>query len=423
MKRVFLPLTAFLCLSLCQCTKPDDPIPPIQEKQYDTLVSVVDTFAIDTVRIDTNRIDTGYYEDNQKRIVAYVSYYGSKFPKPELCTHICYAFAELYLSEDSVYQKFEVKGNESRLRSVIKLKEQNPNLKVSLSFSHTVGNPGNAQRGGFSKMSADPAQRRHFAEDCLAYCQEMGLDGIDIDWEFPGLSWSGHHCDPMNDTKNFTLLMKDLREVLGNDYLLTYAAYVRQTVNLSTGGTSYINNKAVEPYVDFINVMTYDMCSAPSPHNGFKCDGYFDISRMYNSYKAAKYPMDKLTLGIPFYGRHTYEDGEWQYNTLQIYYRLFPNEWERRYNTTWWTPVAYRNGEMWCSYDDEESIAQKGQWVNEVGLGGLMYWEVSGDDSQYTLSHACWDAMKYKPDTLLQYIYVTDTIHRQDTIIQIVERK
>ena len=29
-------------------------------------------------------------------VVAYVTYYGSRLPNPQICTHINYAFAELY---------------------------------------------------------------------------------------------------------------------------------------------------------------------------------------------------------------------------------------------------------------------------------------------------------------------------------------
>lgn len=418
MKKLCFLAVASLLLFMVSCEKPvePDPVP-----QYDTIVRIVDTIRVDTVQVDTLYRDTSVYVENDRRIVGYVAYYSDKVPDPHLVTHLCYSFAELYMSEDSVYQQFKIKGDKSRFERILRLKEENPNLKILLSFSHTISNPDNAHHGGFSKLSADSLQRRHFAEDCLAFCREWGLDGIDIDWEFPGLSWSGNHCDPAHDVQNHVLLMRDLRAVLGNDYLLTYAAGVRQPVNI-TGGKSYIDNKAVEKYVDFINIMTYDMCSAPQPHNGYDCDGYWDIKRTYNSYKGIRYPMEKINLGIPFYGRHTYEDGEWTYSRLNIYYRIYPNQWERRYNHQWWTPVAYKDGQMWCSYDDEQSIAQKSKWVKEVGMGGLMYWEISGDDSNLTLSHACWDGMKMEKETIVDYVFHTDTVFCTDTIITIVPR-
>jgi len=421
MNHRLLYITALASLLFAAC-KHEDPNPPEPPAQYDTVVSYVDTIRIDTIAVDTLWHDTAYYEQNDRRIVGYVAYYGTKLPDPHLVTHVCYSFAELYLSADSVYQRFGLKGTDLRWRQTLALKDENPDLKILLSFSHTVSNSDNAQRGGFSVMSADSAMRHQFALDCLAFCEQWGLDGIDIDWEFPGISWSGHHCDPRNDSKNYTLLMKELREVLGNDYLLTYAANVRQTLTTEEG-TLYINNKAVEPYVDFINVMTYDMCSAPQPHNAYLCSGYWDISRMYNSYKAAKYPMEKITLGIPFYGRHEYDDGEYYYHTLETLMTQYPSIWTKLHNEGWMAAVAYKNGEMWCSYDDAWSIAKKSEWAKSVGIGGLMWWEASGDDIHHTLGKACYDGMKLRQDSVPELLFTTDTIAVTDTIVTITKRE
>ena len=56
---------------------------------------------------------------------------------------------------------------------------------------HVVENSDNSQGGSFSAISANAAYRKQFAEDCLAFIKKWGIDGIDMDWEFPGLSWSG----------------------------------------------------------------------------------------------------------------------------------------------------------------------------------------------------------------------------------------
>jgi len=34
----------------------------------------------------------------------------------------------------------------------------------------------------------------------------------------------------------------------------------------------------------------------------------------------------------------------------------------------------------WVSYDDPESVAAKGSYVRERGLGGVIIWELGGDD-------------------------------------------
>jgi Chitinase len=45
-----------------------------------------------------------------------------------------------------------------------------------------------------------------------------------------------------------------------------------------------------------------------------------------------------------------------------------------------------KTGEMW-SYDDEISIAEKCDYVKAKGLGGVMVWEIDGDDKQFTLTN------------------------------------
>ena len=137
------------------------------------------------------------------------------------------------------------------------------------------------------------------------YGVKYGLDGIDLDWEFPGLSWSGQAVDKAVDTQNHILLMKQLRETLGKEYLLTYAGYVMDKQNVS-GGFRYIDIKALDEIVDYVNLMTYDMDDAGDPHNALNCpSAYWDITRTWNAYVAAGATPSKLVLGIPFYGRAT----------------------------------------------------------------------------------------------------------------------
>lgn len=382
--------------------------------QYDT--TIIPQTRIDTILVRTDTTGELIPRENDNIVLAYVTYYGAdrdrrkidKSPAAYDCvTHINYAFCELYV-RDSVYQKFALQGSESRFREVLQLKEKNPNLKILVSFTHCVDNDDNFQAGGFSVMSADSAQRRHFAEDCLAFCQKWGIDGIDIDWEFPTISWSGHACSP-EDSKNYTLLMKQLRETLGSDYLLTYAGYPENN--------GWIDNMAVEPYVDWVNVMCYDLCSAPSPHNAIQCSGYWDIRRTLQDYQKVGYPMNKLVLGIPFYGRHDWGDGEYHYSKILTLTSNQPSVYSIAWNDTWKVPYMKKNGAMFCSFDDPRSIRIKSDWVFEHGWRGLMYWEASGDDNNRSLARACWEGQKYIDSTHVTPVWRYDTIQYNDTII------
>ena len=324
--------------------------------------------------------------------IAYVTYYGKAIPDPMLMTHINYAFAELYV-KDGVYKGFKLQGSEDRFRQVVALKKNNPNLKISLSFSHTVTNEDNAQGGGFSALAKSDEYRKAFAKDCRDFCSKWGIDGIDIDWEFPGLSWSGHACDPSVDVENHVLLMKQLRETLGTRYLLTYAGYVKNVIETDEG-RKYIDIAAVDPYVDFVNVMTYDMDSAPSHQSALRDkSAYVDCERAIKAYTDAGVAASKLVLGIPFYGRISFDKspGAIDYNKIILLdkndYKI--DNWDSDANVPY---VTYK-GTYYCGYDNEKSIAIKGDWIRSLGMKGMMYWDYNADDNQHTLCKAVWQAV------------------------------
>lgn len=325
-------------------------------------------------------------------VIAYVTYYGKTIPDPTLMTHINYAFAELYV-KDGVYKGFKLQGSEDRFRQVVALKKKNPKLKISLSFSHTVTNDDNSQGGGFSALAKSDEYRKAFAKDCRDFCSKWGIDGIDIDWEFPGLSWSGHACDPSVDVENHVLLMKQLRETLGTRYLLTYAGYVKDVIE-SDGGRKYIDIAAVDPYVDFVNVMTYDMDSAPSHQSALKDkSAYVDCERAIKAYTDAGVAASKLVLGIPFYGRMSFDKspGAIDYNKIIL---LDKNDYKiDNWDNDASVPYVTYKGTYYCGYDNPKSIAIKGDWIRGLGMKGMMYWDYNADDSQHTLCKAVWQAV------------------------------
>ena len=325
-------------------------------------------------------------------VIAYVTYYGKAIPDPTLMTNINYAFAELYV-KDGVYQGFKLQGNEERFRQVVALKKKNPKLKISLSFSHTVSNSDNSQGGGFSAMAKSDTYRKAFAKDCRDFCSKWGIDGIDIDWEFPGLSWSGHACDPSVDVENHVLLMKQLRETLGTRYMLTYAGYAKDVVESSDGGRKYIDIAAVDPYVDFVNIMTYDLDAAPKHQSALKDkNAYLDCDRAVNAYLNAGVAPSKLVLGIPFYGRHSFDSSPSaiDYNKIILLdksiYKI--DNWDSNASV----PYVTENGRYYCGYDNPKSIAIKGDWIRGLGMKGMMYWDYNADDNQHTLCKAVWQA-------------------------------
>lgn len=328
-------------------------------------------------------------------VLAYVTYYGSGLPNPELVTHINYAFAELYF-KDGKYTGFKLQGKESRFKSVVALKKKNPNLKILLSFTNGVANSDNKPGAGFSVLSASEQMRKDFAEDCREFCEENGIDGIDIDWEYPGLGWSSQPCDVANDTKNHVLMMKQLRETLGTDYLLTYAGYVTNMRSVD-GGFKYMDIKALNDIVDYVNIMTYDLDEGKKPHNAVACpSAYWDISRTYNAYMAAGVSPKKMVLGIPFYGRISFggSPAAWTYRTI---ISLGPDYTIDNWDEQARVPYVTYKGAKYCYYDNARSIAYKADWALDRKFRGVMYWENDQDDAKFTLRKAAWEGvMGYK---------------------------
>jgi len=298
-------------------------------------------------------------------IVGYATYWDSTLPNPDLLTHINYAFA--HIKDD--FKSLDIK-TPSRLAKIAALKKQNPKLKVMLS----VGGWG---AGNFSEMAADAANRKHFCNDCLAAVQEYNLDGIDLDWEYPTSSMADISSSPA-DTKNFTQLVKDLRTVLGKDKLITMA---------SSADAKYVDFKSVAPYLDFVNIMTYDMGNPPY-HN----------AALYNSSKtklscdasvklhiAAGVPAGKIVMGIPFYGHGNGTDCDDYMDFNEISYDGFTRMWDEKAKVPY---LVNAQGTLVLSYDDEESVGLKADYIRDKGLLGAMYWNIEADDASWTLSNA-----------------------------------
>lgn len=305
-------------------------------------------------------------------IVGYATYWESTLPDPSLLTHINYAFGKI----EGDFETLSIRS-ESRLRKIVDLKKVNPQLKVVLS----VGGWG---AGNFSEMAADAAHRKKFCENCLAAVQKFGLDGIDLDWEYPTSSSAGISSSP-NDTQNFTLLVKDLRETLGENRLVTMA---------SSANAKYVDFRNAVQYMDFVNLMTYDMGNPPY-HNA----GLYPSSKTKRScdesvtlHYTAGVPYEKIVLGMPFYGRDDktakpFSAGD---DDNYVYYHdivkgSFTECWDDDAKVPYLTNSS---GTMMLSYDNETSIGLKADYVKQKGLRGAMYWAIEGDDANWTLSKA-----------------------------------
>lgn len=301
--------------------------------------------------------------EKDRVVVAYVTSWSDVIPDPFCMTHINYAFGHVNDTFDGVRI-----DNPQRLKDMVVLKQVNPDLKVMLS----VGGWGS---GRFSEMAMDRKLRRSFADDCLRVVEEFGLDGIDIDWEYPTSSAAGISYSP-EDTGNFTMLMKDLRKVLGDGLLLTFA---------SAASAEYVDFTAVEPYVDFVNIMAYDMATAPKHHSALyesEISGGMTSDKAAKAHMAAGMPAHKLVLGMPFYGRgsgryadfNDFKDIKKDIEAYEI--------WDEKAQVPY---IADTDGTLIVGYDNPRSLKIKCGYIKANGLRGAMYWDYDGDDADGTL--------------------------------------
>ena len=321
-------------------------------------------------------------------IVAYVVSWKNSNPDPTHVTHINYAFGSVIGNCDKVGVT-----NPNRLRNIVELKNAKSDLKVLLSI-------GGWGAGGFSEMARDKTKRMSFAVDCKRVVDEFNLDGIDMDWEYPTQNAGGRIAAHPDDTKNFTLLMRDIRAATGNNKLLTFASPC----------ANYVDFKEVEPYVDFINIMAYDMASHPYHQAGLYRSQFTEWMSCEESVMAhykAGIPMDKLTLGIPFYGRRHSSivpsgDNAISYSDIvntMLNNPAYTKKWDDCAKAPYMTNTS---GSFILTYDDEESIAEKCKFIRKHGMLGAMFWEFDHDDSNGRLRNAVFRGLKTK---------VSDTLH------------
>lgn len=349
-------------------------------------------------------------------------------------THINYAFATIVDGEIAEFDTWAASGVASQfgedwdseykgaLGQFKKFEAQYPNT----SFMISIG--GWTQSGNFHDVAATPEARQKFADSVVAFVRKWHFDGVDIDWEYPAVARDPDTVDNINDqgtpkadateTETFTLLLKDLRAAL-DAAGLEDSTYYQLTAAVSAN-LPYIDlTKPSEyaQYLDFINLMTYDMHGAwdavtnhqsalySNPHAGVTANS---IDNTVNHFLGKGVSASKLVIGSPFYSRgwkgvqktgplsqypglfttaNGGADGIWDGGRAagnNPYWKIKEMEQDtaftKYYDEYAQAPYLYSEskGEMY-TYEDTQSLGQKVAYVNQHGLGGIIFWEVTGD--------------------------------------------
>jgi chitinase len=334
--------------------------------------------------------------DTAPKIVAYVQ--GGSIPTiihPEKLTHLNYAFGRI----DGNRALLDRPGVADDLARLLALQKQNPQLAVMVSI-------GGWTAEGFSDAALTDSSRHTFARSVVALLKQYDLDGVDLDWEYPGQGVAGIKYRNA-DKQNFTLLLKVLREELDaggaararagkRHYLLTIAAADREYFD-------YVEIDRLHVYVDWINEMAYDFFNSLTPVTGHHAALYrSDFSgptdrtgdAAVRQYLAAGVPASKIVLGVPFYGRGfagvtpqnngLYQRYE-QSKDFESYAQLVESVIDKQGFVRYWdagarSPYLWnRTSRSFISYEDPQSLAIKRCYVQDMHLGGMMFWELSLD--------------------------------------------
>lgn len=316
---------------------------------------------------------------NGKRILAYYpdwqSYKQDKIPYSKL-THICHAFTEPNTS--GVLNGPTIETN------LITNAHAN-GVKVLISVGGAA-----VPASTFSTLMNNTTARNNLVNNLYNFCATYNYDGVDMDWEYPGNT---------TDEGNYNTFMAALRNRFNTSpspaptWLITSA--------IPGGyGIDYFDFPTLNNYVDFWNVMTYDMHGGWSGHAGHNSsinrgsdpDAGLNCVSYINNIIAAGIPAAKINLGVPFYGYNfpTAEDlnggcsggcgGAYQMAYSDIA-PLIGNGWTYYNDAASQVPYLRNNaGAGFISYDDPASIAAKVDYAMSTrGLGGVFMWEITQD--------------------------------------------
>jgi len=310
-------------------------------------------------------------------------------------TRVNYAFANI--KDGRMVTGFA--SDAENLAFLTGLRKQNP------SFTALVSVGGWLWSTSFSDISRTAQSRRLFIQSVMEFLLRYDLDGLDIDWEYPGMVGAGHPFRS-EDGRNFTLLLKELRkrfdqETAKRDRRL----YLTIAAGASNDYLAHTEMKKVQGYVDTVNLMSYDYVEPGSdPLTGNHAPLFtnpadtrnYSADASVRAFELAGVPAEKILLGVPFYGHVWGEVADRDHGLMQPG-KAVPNAYAPYSAVTgtmldhgfirYWDPIAsvpyLYNPEkhIFVSYEDTESLAAKCRYVLIHKLGGVMFWDYSGDPS------------------------------------------
>ena len=374
-------------------------------KNYSLLISIMVIMSFCSCKMQDNAS-----ADHGVKVMAYYvaprkDFNPENLPLDKL-THIIYSFTVVIGNE----MKFKNDSSAIKLKMLVDQKKKHPHLKVMIACGGWGGS------GGFSEMDRSVENRNKFVNSAIRFIRKFDLDGLDIDWEYPGMEGIGNPYIP-EDKENFTSLMLELREAMdkiGKDQVLTFAA---------AGWERYFDHVELDKvmqYATYINIMSYDLAggddSFTSHHTnlgwvtmedieGTPAAGRIreegDSTKPFSAEKIISFCIEKgvrpaqIVIGAAFYGKgwigvppennglYQLTRGPWRgsgrYSSIREIYED-KNGYIRHWDTVAKAPFLYNpDDSIFISYEDTVSIRLKTEYALNTGLAGIMFWQLGSD--------------------------------------------
>ncbi|KAF8992480.1 endochitinase [Cyathus striatus] len=332
-------------------------------------------------------------------------------------THLTFAFAEPTLDVNTLYMD----GSNQDLLPEFVGTAHDHGVKALVSIGGATGSR-------WWSNNVDSEERRvAFVNTIINFVQQYNLDGIDFDWELPGIRLDGgSNTVSPQDTANFLQFLRLLREhPIGSNLILTTATSIGPF--FGEDGNPSTDVSEFSWCLDYIQIMNYDVWgnwgsvvrpNAPLDDTCTSEDrqGGSAVSAL-KAWSDAGMPYDKIVLGVASYGHSFLVSEEVAYqdksiNRLSAYPPFYSTPvgdawggaegivdyWSlvtegyvdedgspregmgHRHDLCSQTPYVYNPAtEIMVSYDDPRSFSAKGAFIQRIGLRGFAMWEAGGD--------------------------------------------
>ena len=347
----------------------------------------------------------GYYEGWATTNRPCNKFYPEQIPRG-VYTHLNYAFATVNPTTFEV--ELSSAQDDTMLKRLVNLKKADPNLQVFIALGGWTFNDPGPTRTTFSDIARSIPATTKFALSLARFITTYGLDGVDIDWEYPEADDRGGREE---DYKNFPLFMSRVKSMLrmwgrGTGLSITLPAsfwYLR-----------HFDLQGLQKSVDFFNIMTYDFHGTWDMENRW-VGPYLNSHSNLTEIKEAMDLLwrndvkpENVVLGLAFYGRGftvsdsgctkpgcLYASGSPKQQCSGEVSVVLNSEIDDIRNRTGATPVLDKEAAVkiltwdsnkWTTYDDEDTFKIRADFARSQCLGGVMVWAVSHDtkDAKYS---------------------------------------